>query len=358
MGAASLWSYLAPADRETFASAYVAWLLDPSGTHGLGAQVQESLLRSARIATVGAPWTPKAEDKGGSDRRFDIALYEEANRRAVIEVKTKTIGDAAQLHKYSEEGTPVIRMGFSEWNWEQLDEQDKRQFPLVKFSEFADMLDQIGPASGVDEGQARSLAIQLRDEQSFFDSLRAFFEGNADFLQEYPNAQRLSARFYAQLFWSWFLTDVEQCGRLPGLQWHSRSEKSGTWCSTFPRPFSVDAGNGLSIPDSDVVLPGPFKYSLHLEVTHGEALLGGDCTNHVGVFKVHLHGEPDDEHRLLIYETLKSNVDGLKGAGLYPPDRRPRSISSWGSWTVIQRPLAVRDIRFKPLTDLVAEWSA
>jgi hypothetical protein len=69
----TIWSFAAPGDRETLASAGLAWLLDPHGSHGLGrANLNFLLERSALLPTSGDAIEIVPEDSPSRDRRFDI----------------------------------------------------------------------------------------------------------------------------------------------------------------------------------------------------------------------------------------------------------------------------------------------
>ena len=98
----SVWQYLAPADRETFISGTICWLMDPKGDHGLGKKLLSLLLKKLKLsAKTNSELTVKPEVTEGRDKRFDISVYENREQIAIFEVKCKTFGSRNQIKKGS-----------------------------------------------------------------------------------------------------------------------------------------------------------------------------------------------------------------------------------------------------------------
>ena len=140
----SVWQYLAPADRETFVSGTICWLMDPKGDHGLGNQLLSVLLEKLELsANTNSELTVKPEVTEGRDKRFDICVCENDNPIAVFEVKCKTFGSQEQLEKYAQTQTKLGRIAFGEWNFPGLREDERTDYPLITFAELAEILSPI-----------------------------------------------------------------------------------------------------------------------------------------------------------------------------------------------------------------------
>ena len=169
----SVWQYLAPADRETFVSGTICWLMDPKGDHGLDNQVLSVLLKKLGLsANTNSELTVKPEVTEGRDKRFDICVYENGEQIAIFEVKCKTVGSQEQLEKYAEQ-TKLGRIAFGEWNFPDLSEDARTDYPLITFAKLVEILSQI---SSVENNPfVFSFATHLRKEAEFFQKLRGFF---------------------------------------------------------------------------------------------------------------------------------------------------------------------------------------
>ena len=200
----SVWQYLAPADRETFISGTICWLMDPKGDHRLGNQLLSVLLEKLELsAKTNSELTIKPEVTEGRDKRFDICVYENDNPIAVFEVKCKTFGSREQIENYAQTQTKLGRIAFAEWNFPDLSEDDRTDYPLITFAELAKILSQI---PSVEKNPfVSSFATHLRKEAEFFQKLREFFikETEAE-PPQIPTIHRFSDRFCNQLFWHLF----------------------------------------------------------------------------------------------------------------------------------------------------------
>lgn len=310
----TIWSFAAPGDRETLASAGLAWLLDPHGSHGLGTSMVNFLFeRSALQPTSGDAIEIVTEDSPSRDRRFDIAVKEGNATCLVIEVKCKTFGSDEQLHRYAKSAQAVMRVGFGEWNWPTLEPADRRRFPLTSFSQIADHV-LSHSATGLGQGPtAVEFAEHMLRETNFLNQLYGFFvDGECLQFPPPPTHYRYSQRFLNQLYWRWFQVRAKQ--EHPTLDWgfKSASNSSGVWLSAFWREVSED--QRVQLPLFDLTLEGPLAYWVHVEFYNGSGLLAkpGDF---VGMIQLRIGGDADNGRRARVLAVLESKKSKLESAG-------------------------------------------
>jgi hypothetical protein len=182
---ADLWKFLAPADRETFLSGCIAWLMDPEGSHGLGRAVLDRFLCPERINVALDPGSATEivpEDLGGRRKRFDIAVKQGGQPRVVLEVKCKTTGSSAQLETYRQEGARVARIAFGEYNFPDLNDAQRRDFPFISIQEVAEWLRELAPQAAIGYPGSSTLGSgSSRNDiaASFTSKLRATRTGRA-----------------------------------------------------------------------------------------------------------------------------------------------------------------------------------
>ena len=261
----SVWQYLAPADRETFISGIICWLMDPKGDHGLGEKLLSLLLRELELSVrTNSELTVKPEVTEERDKRFDICVYENDDRIAVFEVKCKTFGSREQIKKYPEK---LGRIAFGEWNFPDLNEDDRTDYPLITFANLAEEI--LRQTSSEKNSFVSSFATHLRKEAEFFQKLREFFikETEAE-LPKLPTIHRFSDRFCNQLFWHWF-KEQRFKDSLIKTEPTTDSEKSGVWFASEEKRIT----ESLSLSELNLTLSGSFSYWIHIEFNNKTGIL-------------------------------------------------------------------------------------
>ena len=332
----SVWQYLAPADRETFVSGTICWLMNPKGDHSLDNQLLSVLLEKLELsAKTNSELTVKPEVTEGRDKRFDICVYENREQIAVFEVKCKTFGSQEQLEKYAEQ-TKVGRIAFEEWNFPDLSEDNRTNYPLITFAELAEILSQI---SSVENNPfVFSFATHLRKEAEFFQKLRGFFieETEAE-PPKLPTIHRFSDRFCNQLFWHWF-KEKSFKDNLLKTEPTTGSERSGVW-------FSLDGIKKRPLSVLNLELHGSFDYGIHIEFYNRTGILGKKGEE-VGNIEMGICNDTNCRNDL--FDQIKNADLGCK---FRPRQNHPDSKSD--SWYVLWRPLKLEDFRFSKLRKLI-----
>ena len=331
----SVWQYLAPADRETFVSSAICWLMDPKGDHGLGNQLLSVLLEKLELsAKTNSELTIKPEVTEGRDKRFDISVYENRDQIAIFEVKCKTFGSREQLKKYPKK---LGRIAFEEWNFPNLSEDDRTDYPLITFAKLAEILSQI---SSVENNLfVFSFATHLRQEAEFFQKLRNFFIEETEVEPpQLPTIHRFSDRFCNQLFWHWFKEHSRKRNLLKTKP-TTGSERSGVWFALD----SVSKKRPLSVLNLE--LSGSFAYWIHIELDDRTGILAkkGEV-----VGSIQMRITEDKECRNNLFQQIKG---ADLGYDFQPPKRRPSKSSQY--WTALRRPLKLEEFRFSKLHELI-----
>lgn len=335
----SVWQYLAPADRETFISGTICWLMDPKGDHRLGNQLLSVLLEKLELsAKTNSELTIKPEVTEGRDKRFDICVYENREQIAVFEVKCKTVGSQEQLEKYAEQ-TKVGRIAFGEWNFPDLSEDDRTNYPLITFAELAKILSQI--PSVENNPFVSSFSKHLQEEAEFFQKLRGFFiEETETEPPKLPTVHRFSERFCNQLFWHWFKEQSRKKNRL-NTEWTTRSEYSGVW---FAFEEIRIAG---SLSELNLTLSGSFSYWVHIELTNGTGGILGERDAQVGKIEMGIYNDTNCRNDL--FDQIQNADLGYK---FHSAQKRPAPTYSY--WKALRCPLKLEDFRFSKLYELIA----
>jgi PD-(D/E)XK nuclease superfamily len=122
-------------NQELFHSAFIAWLLDEHGSHGLSSGFLEAFTAGlpAQIADrLTVPLAVRTEWRSGGSR-FDILLEPRSASPAstpfkglVLENKIKSFGEAVQLDRYLAQGFDVLVLALLP---ETLDDTAKRNYP-------------------------------------------------------------------------------------------------------------------------------------------------------------------------------------------------------------------------------------
>ena len=334
----SVWQYLAPADRETFISGTICWLMDPKGDHGLDNQLLSVLLKKLGLsANTNSELTVKPEVTEGRDKRFDISVYENNNLIAVFEVKCKTVGSQEQLEKYAEE-TKVGRIAFDEWNFPDLKEDERTDYPLITFAELAEILSQISVNNNL---FVFSFATHLRKEAEFFQKLRGFFieETEAE-PPQLPTIHRFSDRFCNQLFWHWFKEQNRKRNLLKTTE-ETKSLRSGVLFESE----EIRIAESLSLSELNLTLSGSFSYWIHIEFYNKKGILGKKRED-VGYIQIKI--TEDKGCRNDLFQKIKGTDLGYD---FQPRQNRPQEDKPWYA---LWRPLKLEDFRFSKLHELIA----
>lgn len=333
----SVWQYLAPADRETFISGTICWLMDPKGDHGLGNQLLSVLLKKLELSTkTNSELTIRPEVTSG-DKRFDICVYENDNLIAVFEVKCKTHGSRDQIKNYAQTQTRLGRIAFDEWNFPGL--SDRTDYPLITFAELAEILSQISVNNNL---FVFSFAIHLRKEAEFFQKLRGFFieETEAE-PPQLPTIHRFSERFCNRLFWDWFKEQNRKRNLLKTTE-DTKSLRSGVLFESE----EIRIAESLSLSELNLTLSGSFSYWIHIEFYNKKGILD-ERGEEVGKIEMRIY--KDTNYRDDLFDQIKNADLGCK----FQPRQRPPDSES-GSWYALRCPLKLEDFRFSKLHELIA----
>ena len=341
----SAWQYLAPADRETFISGTICWLMDPKGDHGLDNQLLSVLLEKLELsANTNSELTIRPEVTESRDKRFDIGVYENDNLIAVFEVKCKTFGSREQIENYAQTQTRLGRIAFDEWNFPYLNEDERTDYPLITFAELADEISR--QTSTEEHPFVSSFAYHLKQEAEFFQKLRDFFieETEAE-PPKLPTIHRFSDRFCNQLFWHWFKEHSRKRNLLK-TKWMTKSEQSGVWFSLYDEKISLYGGKKRPLPVLNLELHGSFDPWIHIELDNKTGILA-EKDEVVGSIQMRITEDKDCRNDLF-QQIIESDL----GYDFHPPKRRPSPTYSY--WTALHRPLKLEDFRFSKLRKLIA----
>jgi hypothetical protein len=134
-------------NQELFHSAFIAWLLDEHGSHGLGSRFLAEFTSSLPAQLAGRLTGSLAVRTEYRSRgsRFDILLEPRSPsptspKGLVVENKIKSFGNAVQLDKYSALGFDVLVLALLP---ETLDDAAKRCYPFVTYSLVRDLLQRL-----------------------------------------------------------------------------------------------------------------------------------------------------------------------------------------------------------------------
>ena len=342
MGSHSVWQYLAPADRETFISGTICWLMDPKGDHRLGKKLLSLVLKKLKLSTkTNSELTVKPEVTEGRDKRFDISVYENGEQIAIFEVKCKTLGSREQIiENYAQTQKKLGRIAFDEWNFPDLCESDRTDYPLITFADLAKEI--LRQTSSENNSFVFSFATHLRKEVEFFQKLREFFieEIGAE-PPKLPTIHRFSDRFCNQLFWQWFKEHSHKHNLLK-TESTTDSEKSGVWFASEKKRIT----ESLSLSELNLTLSGSFSYWIHIEFNNKTGILAKK-DEVVGYIQMKI--TKDNGCRDVLFDQIKNTDLGCKFQS-----RQNRPSSKYDSWYALWRPLKLKDFRFSKLYELIA----
>jgi hypothetical protein len=351
--ASTIWTFAAPGDRETLASAGIAWLLDASGSHGLGSVVLRHFCQRAGIAV---PENAKIEPEDVSrDKRFDIAVKCSDVRQMVIEVKCKTFGSAKQLQKYAGDGTKVVRCGFGEWNWPDLTDELKERFPLVTLGDIGKLVAKnLGEEGCKSPTTAAELAQHLILEHEFVNHFHdCFISGVQAAWPVRQIALRYSQRFLNQLYWKWVLDTAKARDAKMFNYCKLRSMGSGEGFEPFQQVIVKDHHRQLA--KLEVTLPGGLGYWLYVELYNGKCVVARTPTELVGRMQLFLqeHAETGQLESIVDKFNSSAKAKEFEELGWRVRDSRPRRKSKHRYCYLVRRELEAQDFQFNRLVGLM-----
>jgi len=344
------WSLLGPSDRETLLSGLLAWFMDPEGSHGLGEAFLVRVLERCAVPTSsGHGKFAVATEEAGRRGRVDIMVRESDAPVLILEVKCRTTGAVGQLHRYREAYPKAVvgRLAFDEWNFPDLEPDDRAQFPLIRLEDLAQDLEaEVGKLRAFPD-LTSSVIGHLRDESRAFGELRRYYV--TEERDEPPISRRdtrLGRRFESGLVLRW----IRECLEEERGEEHRRvgKERSGVWLAGWNR--KAEAGEALVLDGLGITIPGPVGVWIHLEIDQGNSLFGppGDEVGKAQL-RIHQDREPPGQ-RARVFESLVDSRDRIEAKRFRLPSRRPGSGSYYSALT---RPLKREDLRYSNIVALL-----
>lgn len=348
----TIWSYAAPGDRETLTAAGIAWLMDPNGSHGLGAKILEHFAERAGLSTsLQGNVEIRLEDSPSRDKRFDIAVFSEQERILIVEVKCKTFGYLSQLDRYQESqdsSVGILRCGFAEWNWVDLEEREG-DFPLITLKEIGEKVNELASQHSISNTTCVEFAKHLIDETEFLQSLLDYFLQKKEVsAPQLLGSFQYSQRFLNQLYWRFIIKKGKNEWPHIFNNCDTKTEQSGVWCTPFWK--KIEKEENLDLPGLGIQIEGPLSFWTHIEFFNRAGILS-EADQAVGNFRLCLANE--GERRGEVLEQFYGKRDELEKKGWSFPGRRP-SASSW-SYTILRRSMTIEDFRFHNLVKRLEE---
>lgn len=344
----TIWNFLAPADRETFISGVLAWLMDCNGNHDLKSEFLEGMFQKVQLKINNSSNIKIAtEDSLDNDKRFDISVKINNNLFAIFEVKCKTKGTKKQLERYSKKANSVFRIGFDEWNFTDIDDNDRKKYPLIKYSEIADILKN---CMSYQKSQyfnfLQDFSNQFINESEYFISLKKYFiDEIQNEIPQIPHFHRYSQRFYNMLFWDWFIQKIKNDVRFKNLNLLTKSERSGVWF--ILSPGIVDSHATKKFNHLNLQLQGKFDYWVHIELVNKTGIIA-EKGEKVGYIQLRISHEDDRDN---IYNLISSPNNAIQ-KNKFIVSKRPSKNYSY--YSVLKRELTIDEFRYSKLTEIIS----
>lgn len=186
---------LSRGNQELFHSAFIAWLLDRVGSHGLGDLFFRGLLpllgcESATNLSTGYSVRREFRDRRS---RFDILLVPDrpmsGSKGLVIENKINSFGSHLQLDQYVAQGYEVAALALLP---ETLDSEARRRYPVIEYRKVCEILQNLPlDASNGYQFVIDQYSSFLADTLLIFELLKEFGHGRlaeTDFLSRLAKA--------------------------------------------------------------------------------------------------------------------------------------------------------------------------
>ncbi|MGE0087576.1 MAG: PD-(D/E)XK nuclease family protein [Desulfococcaceae bacterium] len=349
----TLWNFLAPADRETFISGTLAWLMDCNGDHGLNTEFLEGILQKIdRNIELSKCIKIIPEESFASDKRFDISVKEDESRLLIFEIKCKTMGTKKQLERYSKEAKLLIRIGFDEWNFPDLDDNDREIYPLIKFSEINEILRKCASFHRSQYAHfLANFAEHLLNESNYFELLKNYYidEKEGAVFPKLPNFHRYSQRFYNMLYWTWFgerlKREDEDISKSFVLK--TESERSGVWFALSPKKNIIDSQYAKCFKIINLTIPGKFYYWIHIELINKTGIIAeAESSEKVGYIQLRI-SEEDDRDR--IYKIISDGK--LEEYNFIVTHKKPSKKNFY--YSALRRDLSIKDFRYSELIKII-----
>jgi len=350
MNETTLWAYLAPVDRETFISGILAWLMDQKGNHGLREEFLKRILHKAGIQILPSDKIQIVpEDISKEGKRFDIAIWRNDRLIIILEIKCKTRGSKKQLQRYEHEAK-VIRVGFDEWNFPYLEDSDLQKYPLIKFSEISEFLNQcIYSSDSPYSVFLKDFRQHLDKESEFFTSLKNYFiEETSIQRPEFPTFHRYSHRFYNSLYWEWLHERLKRERQFSKIEWEPGAGSSGVWFAS--KVMRISAGKIKNFSKINLNLPGEFQYWVHVELANKKGILA-QPNESVGYIQLRIWKDIPTNQWRHIYQIIKLASTELEKLGFRLPKREPNQKQD--TYSALTRKLRLDEFRYSKLLELI-----
>lgn len=338
----NLWDFIGLADKETFLTGVIGWLLNPNADHGLGNLFLKEILNG-----VGLELEPdlivEVEKMIKKRRRLDISLNSNGQPRVAFEVKCKTYGSADQLYRYAESVPFVVRIGFGEWNYPDLSEKEREQFPLIRFKEMAKILEKSAISVTRYSDLIGSLVGHLNKESKLFDDVYNYY---IEEINDKPivGFNFSNQRFLNLLYWRWFIEKFDKDYPNIDWKWRKKSMTSGVHCITQAEEFSENGE--LYLKSFDLKLSGPFKAWVHLELNNKASLVGND-DGIVGKIQFRVTGRDDLN---TIHDEFKKHEDLIIQRGYYVAMKKPGTSNYYNA---ITKKLSRKEMRYSSIVNII-----
>ena len=228
---------------ELFHSSMISWLLDPKGEHKRGNELLNGIARI--LDKKGSDTLLKALNSGNAEittemvarnRRYDIAI-KTRDSLAVIENKTKSIGDRVQLDRYLKKADLIIPLGYTDISFS---DDVYKDYVSLSYSDLVPLIEDMlsNPKSELHyEILIEQYLEYLKRELGILDDLvNAFHQGKKTSWKRFMgnvnsvvnrsgNEKRYINLFYLEKAIRYFRKT-----KLKGIEWETeKNEPSGVW---------------------------------------------------------------------------------------------------------------------------------
>lgn len=339
-----LWHYIGLSDRETMISGMIGWLLDPNGDHGLGVSFLNEVIKKIKVAHISYP-TVHVEHKSKKKQRFDILLSDQEKPQVAFEVKCKTYGSKEQLERYSKIVPTIVRVGYAEWNFLDLDDSERKKYPLLTFSDIADILEKTAKNRGKYDDLINSIIGHLRKESEvLYDLIRYYISEEKTEIPKRNSLINKGDRFFNLLLWQWFQDRIKKYEPEIKKEWISKAETSGVWC--YGAKKKISSNESLELETFGLNISGPFEAWIHFEIIDRHSLFSDEKHN---IGKVQLRITNANSLNL-IHEEFVSARKRITEHGYELPRRKPGKSSYYNAMT---KRLSRKDIRYSSLVNIL-----
>lgn len=338
-------------NQELFHSSMIAWLCNPVGEHQLGWEFLRhfsAILEDQGHSMLGellesSPTLDIATEVVTKGGRHDISLtFDDYN--IVIENKTKTVGNKAQLKKYGEEADFVIPLGLTKISF-------SKDVPfLITYKDILGILDELVVSN------TQGFGVLVKHYQDFLQRELGFLEDVLSSYQLDDSSPHLTPTVYAEQvryftendkrFVHLFLLEHFRRNALVEDHWStlnwssSKNEQSGVWIavnhrSLTPRPWLRDISAEIA------------RFWLHLELRNG--IFASSANDPAGVIQLRCSTSGDNSN---LFSAFQSQYQTQPNERF--PHRTPQS--NWGSFFVLQKQLKKKELSFPTLKDRLTNF--